>query len=67
MAMFIQEISLTDDQVCLHHENGSDYKLTLDDAINLFIWLRHHMQEIEERNLTSHLATSNSDEHLHEG
>ena len=66
-AMPIKEISFKGNLVVLRDMDGSEVKLTFDDAIDLYVWLRTHMQELEDKNQAVHFQQSHADDHLHEG
>lgn len=65
--MLIGQIYFKGDTVVLRDVDGSEVELSLGDAINLFIWLRHNMDEIERRNMQEQFEKSNPDDFLHEG
>jgi hypothetical protein len=63
--MLIDQPYFKGDKIALRDMDGSEVFLTFEDALNLFIWLRHNMDELERRNLELHQKTNNDDEYLH--
>ena len=65
--MLIKDMYFKGNMVVLRDMDGSEVKLTFDDAIDLYVWLRTHMQELEDKNQALHFQHSHADDYLHEG